>query len=81
MEKTERFKVPSRDNFDDRLVLILEQKAQSEVEFSGLEGPFFPQPSRRVRGVGAKRVNREQGIPIDGQPSQWKMIEAHFRPA
>jgi hypothetical protein len=33
---------PSRDDFHDGLVLVLEQKAQSEVELAGLEGPLFP---------------------------------------
>jgi len=33
---------PSRDDFHDGLALIFEQKAQSEVELAGLEGPLFP---------------------------------------
>lgn len=71
----------SGDNFHDRLVLVLEKEAQPQIEFPRLEGPFFPQPSWGVRGMGAEGVNREQGIPIDGQLRQWKKVEAHLGPA
>lgn len=33
---------PSRDDLNDGLALVLEQKAQSEVELASLEGPLFP---------------------------------------
>lgn len=71
----------SGDDFNDGLGLFLQQQAQSEIEFAGLEGPFFPQPSWRLAVVRAQGVNGKQRIPADGEVIKRDLLEVHLHAA
>lgn len=57
--------VISRDYLDDGLAFVLEQKAQTKIEFAGFEGPFFSQPSWGISVLSPKCMNGEQRIPAN----------------
>lgn len=68
----------SGDDLDDGLGVVLEQEAQSEIEFASLEGPLFPQPSWRVGVLGAEGVDGEEVVPADGQTRQRQGVQLYL---
>lgn len=71
----------SRDDFDDGLGLVLQQKAKSEVELAGFQSPLFPQPSWRVGRLSAECMNREEDVPADGESREGKSVNVDLCPA
>lgn len=67
--------ISRREDLDGGLVPVVEQEAQPEIEFAGLEGPFFPKPSWRVSGLGAQCVDRKEVVPADRQSGKRQRVQ------